>query len=114
MSKQRYYVGIDLGTTFSTLAYVDEAGAVEAFRLPEGDYAMASAVYFKSPTDIVVGSEAIRYALMEPTRIAQEFKREIGNAEYFFKVDDKSYRPEELSAMVVKKLLDCAREKLGP
>ncbi len=114
MAKQRHYVGIDLGTTFSTLAYVDEAGTVDALRLPDGGCAMASAIYFRSPTDIVVGSEAIRYAVVDPTRIAQEFKREIGNADYSFQVDGKGYRPEELSAIIVKKLLDCAAAQLGP
>ena len=48
MAKQSHYVGIDLGTTYSILAYVNEAGTVEALRLPDGEFAMASAVYFKS------------------------------------------------------------------
>src|SRR5437763_5241760 len=109
-----YYVGIDLGTTFSTLAYVDEAGTVEALRLPDGSYAMASAIYFRSPTDIVVGNEAVNYAILDPKRIAQEFKRNIGVPHQDFTVDGKSYRPEELSAMVVKQLLDHATEQLGP
>src|SRR5262245_24776213 len=114
MASPRYYVGIDLGTTFSTLAYVDNSGNVEALRLPDGAFAMASAVYFRSHDDIVVGNEAIQYAVLHPDRVAQEFKREIGNPEFHFNVDQQRYRPEELSAMVVKKLLEHAASQLGP
>lgn len=115
MPKSRYFVGIDLGTTYSTLAYVDESGSVEALRLPDGTCTLASAIYFKNPREVVVGTEALNYAVLDASRVAQEFKRQMGEKPpYTFTVDGKAHRPEELSAMVLKKLLNLAQAKLGP
>jgi molecular chaperone DnaK len=122
--KQKYHVGIDLGTTFSSLAYVDDTGHVEPFRLPDGNFQMASAVYFKSPSEIIVGSEALNFAVVDAARVARAFKRQMGEEEYAakgldgeslpFAPDDTRYRPEELSAMVLRRLLDAAAPTLGP
>src|SRR5258708_2219047 len=114
MAKQRYAVGIDLGTTFSSLAYVDEVGRVEPLRLPDGTFQVASIVYFKSLTEIIVGSEALQYAVLNASRVARAFKRHMGDPEFHFAVDGRSFRPEELSAMVLKKLLEAAAQQLGP
>ena len=106
MSKQRYFVGIDLGTTFSSLAYVDEQGRVEALRLPDGSFQVASAIYFKSPTEIVTGTEALNYAVIDPSRVARAFKRRMGwrfplysSIGSDFNFDYRvSFTPEELAA----------------
>src|SRR5262245_2630748 len=120
---QKYHVGIDLGTTFSSLALVDEKGHVSALRLGSG-FQLASAVYFRGPGDLVVGNEALEYALIHPHRVARAFKRQMGESEYgpkgpdgvkkSFEVDGRRYRPEELSAIVLKKLLGTAEKHLGP
>lgn len=114
MTQQRYPVGIDLGTTFSALSYVDDDGRVETVRLEDGAFEMASAIYFHSNQEIVVGDEALRYGVIDPTRVARAFKRHMCDEEpWAFQVDDRAHRAEELSAMVLKKLLREAERKIG-
>src|SRR5947209_6225554 len=120
---QKHHIGIDLGTTFSSLAIVDEKHRVSALRLG-GNFQMASAIYFRGPGDLVVGTEALDYAVIHPDRVARAFKRQMGEPEYgpkqrdgtkaVFEVDGRRYRPEELSAIVLKKLLGMAAKHVGP
>ncbi len=114
MAAQRHYVGIDLGTTFSSLAYVDEANRVQSVRPEEGGFTVASAAYFRGPGDVVVGTEALNYSLIHPERVARAFKRHMGEEGFQFECDGHAYRAEELSAMVLKKLLATAAEAIGP
>ena len=114
MTKQNYPVGIDLGTTFSAISYVDEAGRVETVRLADGNLCMASAVYFADEKEIIVGNEALEFRVVFPDRVARRFKRDMGNADWSFTVGDKKYRAEELSAMVLRKLVNEAQAKVGP
>jgi molecular chaperone DnaK len=133
MSMQKYAVGIDLGTTFSSLAYVDEAGQPQAIRVTDDEsalgstsYSIASAIYFKSSTEVIVGNRALEYAVVESARVATKFKRQMGEPEYMaevrvpeyhkvpFEVEGKRYRPEELSALVLKRLKEAAEKETGP
>jgi molecular chaperone DnaK len=114
MPQNKYAVGIDLGTTYSAISYVDEDGRVETIRLEDGNLSMASAIYFESETEIVVGNQALDYVLIFPDRVARAFKRHMGEADWKFTVDEKEYRAEELSAMILKKLISQAEEQIGP
>ncbi|MHC4398978.1 MAG: Hsp70 family protein [Planctomycetota bacterium] len=114
MAEQRYPVGIDLGTTFSSISYVDDHGRVETIRMEDGKFSLASAVYFADENEIVVGNEALNYALVEAPKVARDFKRHMGEADWTFHAGSKEFRPEELSAMVLKKLIEQARQKIGP
>ncbi|NOX53923.1 MAG: Hsp70 family protein, partial [Planctomycetes bacterium] len=131
MKKQRYPVGIDLGTTFSSLAYVNEAGQPQVIRFTDDDssiaatsYSIASAIYFQSESEVVVGNRALDFALLDPLRVARVFKRQMGEPEYrrevgrdtyeTFEVEGRCYRPEELSAMVLRRLKETAESQLGP
>ena len=114
MSSQRYPVGIDLGTTFSSISYVDEHGRVETVRMEGGGFSLASAVYFASPTEIIVGNEALNYALIDASCVARAFKPQMGSHDWVFDTGQKQFRPEELSAMVLKKLIAQAEAKIGP
>jgi molecular chaperone DnaK len=114
MAKQRYSVGIDLGTTFSSLAYADDQGRVEALRLPDGTFQVASVVYFKGPGEVIIGTEALNYSVIDAARVARAFKRQMGESSYQFEAHGKRFRPEELSAMVLRKLLEAATAQLGP
>ncbi|MEW6357590.1 MAG: Hsp70 family protein [Planctomycetota bacterium] len=106
-------VGIDLGTTFSAIAYLDETGKPVTIPNREGELITPSAILFEEG-NIVVGREAIRAALTDPGRVVQFIKREIGTPRYRYRVGDKSYTPEELSAMILKKLKQDAEQKIGP
>lgn len=114
MSNQRYPVGIDLGTTFSAVSYVDDKGRVETVRLADGNLCMASAIYFADEKEIIVGNEAQEFRVIHPDRVVRRFKREMGNPDWSFTVGRRKYRAEELSAMVLRKLIDEAKAKIGP
>jgi molecular chaperone DnaK len=113
MCRQRYPVGIDLGTTFSAISYVDERQQVRTVRLEDGASELASAIYFRSPSEILVGNGALDYALVDASKVARAFKPEMGNRDWTFAVWDNVFRAEELSAMILKKLLAQATAKIG-
>jgi len=106
-------VGIDLGTTYSSLAWVDPSGHVEVLPNSEGYLTTESTVFFDGET-VIVGREAAKAALLEPEKAAECFKRDMGRARYSRKVCGKYMRPEVLSAIVLKKLKQDAEHKLGP
>lgn len=133
MTAQRYAVGIDLGTTFSSLAYIDDQGQPQAVRMTDDDatigstsYSLASAVYFKSLNEVVVGNRALDYSVVDASRLATRFKRQMGEPVFQvdrhseqdsktpFVVDGQTFRPEELSALVLKRLKSVAEAQLGP
>jgi len=113
MAPEATPVGIDLGTTFSAIAYLDEGGKPVTISNREGELTTPSAILFED-NNIVVGREAIRAALTDPERVVQCIKREIGTPRYRYRAGDKSYSPEELSAMILKKLKQDAEQKIGP
>jgi len=111
-------VGIDLGTTNSVVAHVDEAGIARALATPEGDRIVASAVYFPEGAEPIVGTLARDQAILYPDRVAQFFKRGMGETTFLddesdFVVDEKKWAPEELSALVLKKLMRTAEGSLS-
>lgn len=96
--------GIDLGTTFSAIAYVNQHGKPEIIPNREGDRTTPSVIFFESDGSPVVGKEARNISISEPRRTARFFKREMGNPSYRFNVDGTDHFPENLAAMVLKKL----------
>ena len=106
-------VGIDLGTTYSCLSYLNPQG--EPVTLPnlEGELATPSAVLFDGETPIV-GTEALRNAVSHPERVIQNSKRHMGDPQKFWVIDGDVYRPPDVAALILRKLLDAAEEQLGP
>ena len=105
-------VGIDLGTTFSAVAYLDPSGRPETIRSAEGDLTTPSAVFFdrKSP---LVGIEAVEAGLLEPERLALYAKRDVGEDTYEKQIRGENFPPEVLQALVLRKLKADAELKLG-
>ncbi len=97
-------VGIDLGTTFSAIAYVNQHGKPEIIPNREGDRTTPSVIFFEEGGNPIVGKEARNQALIEPRRTVRFVKREMGNPSFRFNVDGEDYFPEDLSAMILKKL----------
>lgn len=110
---QNYPVGIDLGTTFSEISHIDDNGRLATIRLSDGAMKMASAIYFAGENEVIVGNEALRYRVIHPDRVARCFKREMGNPDWTFRVGERQYRAEELSAMVLRKLVQEAEAQIG-
>ena len=106
-------VGIDLGTTFSAIAYINAHGKPEVIPNREGDRTTPSVVFFEEGGNPIVGREARNQAIIEPRRTIRFVKREMGNPSFRFNVDGKDYFPEDLSAMILKKIKNDAEEALG-
>lgn len=104
-------VGIDLGTTNSLISIV-EGGQPIAIPSAEGDYLFPSVVGFSRSGERLVGSVAKRQAISNPERTIISVKRHMGT-DFRFTCDDKSYSPQEISAMILQKVKADAEAYLG-
>ncbi len=105
------YVGIDLGTTFSAIAFIDELGRPQIIRSKQGENIIPSCITEKEG-NIEVGEHARRIWNVAPERAAAFFKREMGTSKVF-KVNDKSFSPTDLSAFILRKLKQVAEKEKG-
>ena len=105
--------GIDLGTTHSCIAYVDEAsGRPSVVTNKEGDLTTPSVVLFED-TNRVVGKEAKNGAVMYSERVVAMVKRQMGVPGWRFSYEDKEYTAEEISSYILRRLVEDAEEALG-
>lgn len=104
-------IGIDLGTTNSCVA-VFEGGEPVVITNPEGARTTPSVVAFSKTGERLVGQVAKRQAITNPDRTVISIKREMGT-NYKVNIDDKSYTPQEISAMVLQKMKSDAEAFLG-
>lgn len=107
------YVGIDLGTTFSAIAYIDEKGNPVIIPNKQGENITPSTVLFggKKP---VIGSVAKRKSITDPKNYEAFVKRHMGEKTYSFTTKDgETFHPEEISALILSKLKSDAEEFLG-
>ena len=104
-------IGIDLGTTNSCVA-VMEAGEPVVIANAEGSRTTPSVVAFSKTGERMVGQVAKRQAITNPDRTIASIKRHMGS-NYKVAIDDKSYTPQEISAMILQKLRSDAEAYLG-
>jgi len=104
-------VGIDLGTTNSCVAVV-EAGDPKVIPNSEGGRTTPSVVGITKDGERLVGQPAKRQAVLNPERTVASIKRKIGTRDKTT-IDGKDYSPEQLSAMILRKLKDDATDYLG-
>ncbi|MBQ1855791.1 MAG: Hsp70 family protein, partial [Anaerovibrio sp.] len=105
-------IGIDLGTTNSVVS-VMEGGEPTVITNPEGSRITPSVVGFSKTGERLVGQLAKRQAVSNPDRTISSIKRHMGEKNYTVTIDDKSYTPPEISAMVLQKLKADAEAYLG-
>ncbi|MDO8622042.1 MAG: molecular chaperone DnaK [bacterium] len=108
-------IGIDLGTSNSA-ASVMQGGSPVTIPAAEGTTiggkAFPSYVAFTKDGQLLVGEPARRQAVSNPDRTFQAFKRKMGT-DFSYKVDDKSYTPQQLSAFILQKIKKDAEAFLG-
>ena len=104
-------IGIDLGTTNSCVA-VMEGGEPVVIPNAEGNRTTPSVVAFSKTGERLVGQVAKRQAVTNTDRTVQSIKREMGTA-HKVHIDDKTYSPQEISAMILQKLKSDAEAYLG-
>ncbi len=104
-------IGIDLGTTNSCVSVI-EGGEPVVITNAEGTRTTPSVVAFSKTGERMVGQVAKRQAVTNPDKTVISIKREMGT-DYKVKIDDKSYSPQEISAMILQKLKADAEAYLG-
>nr|BFE88559.1 hypothetical protein GCM10020093_111600 [Planobispora longispora] len=104
--------GIDLGTTYSCIAGVDEVGRPAVLRNQEDADTTPSVVFFETPDNVVVGATAKDSAVIEPDLVVSRIKRDMGH-EVPRTMHGREYTPEEISAFVLRKLAEDARLVTG-
>jgi molecular chaperone DnaK len=106
-------VGIDLGTTFSAIATLDDNGQAVTLPNREGEMLTPSVVFLDGST-AVVGQAARDVALEQPEKVAALIKRRMGHPAFGRLVDGREFRPETLSAIILHKLIQDAELRIGP
>jgi molecular chaperone DnaK len=107
-------VGIDLGTTYSAVAALDDRGQPVTLPNRDGDMLTPSAVLILDDDRVVVGQAALDVAQEQPERVATIVKRRMGLDNLGRTVAGREYRPETLSAVILRKLIQDAESRLGP
>ncbi len=107
-------VGIDLGTTFCAVAHLDDRGKPVTLPNRDGETLTPSAVYLTGTGEAVVGQPALDVALEQPGHVASLVKRQMGRPDFGRKVAGRSFRPETLSAVILRKLVMDAERHVGP
>ena len=128
MTQKPKIVGIDLGTTFSAIAHVNEdINKAEIIPSPEQDRITASVILFEDENNVIVGKIAKQNAVAEPTKVVEFVKRQMGKPKedkkdgkgdieaqgWYFENSGKKYSAQEISAFILKKLKNDAEERLG-
>src|SRR5713101_6854961 len=113
MAKLGNLVGIDLGTTFSAIATLDDRGRAITLPNREGEMLTPSAVLIENDL-AVVGGAALDVSLEQPDKVATLIKRRMGNPTYGRPIAGREFRPETLSAIILRKLVQDAELRIGP
>jgi molecular chaperone DnaK (HSP70) len=93
--------GIDLGTTYSVVGYIDETSRAAVTRNSYGDDTTPSVVYFENEDNVVVGKVAKESAGLYPDQVVSLIKREMGDRDYRRTFFGKEYTPPSISALIL-------------
>ena len=106
-------VGIDLGTTYSALAHLNDNGEPEVVNNADGRPITPSVVLLDEDK-VVVGPSFERISVANPDQIVEAIKREMGNKDYHVVYQGKKLQPEFVSALILKKMKQDAEAQIGP
>ena len=107
-------VGIDLGTTFSALAQINEDGEPVPIQNEDGDIETASLILLTESKHVVVGPNRNRAAMEDPENVVERIKRKMGDVGYKRTFDGHEITPEFISSLILRKLKQDAERILGP
>ncbi len=106
-------VGIDLGTTFSSIAQLDEEGNPVSILNEDDDVETPSLVLLADSGHVIVGPPRMRAAVEDPDHIVDRIKRHMGDVRFKRTFDGRKITPEFLSALILKKLRQDSEKRLG-
>lgn len=104
--------GIDLGTTYSCVAYIDENNKPVVLKNSEGDLTTPSVVYFESESEVLVGESAKESSKIYPEKAVAFIKRSIGQPNSNVFINGKEMSPAEVSSYTLKKIVKDANDTL--
>lgn len=126
MNKNDIVIGIDLGTTYSAAAYVDEHGDAKIIPNSDNERITPSVIFFESKDNIIVGQNAKDEAELSPQNVVSFVKREMGKKKGEVRIEEISpgiysdpnpfsffgttYAPETISSLILKKLKNDAEK----
>jgi molecular chaperone DnaK len=111
VSEQQGIYGIDLGTTYSVVAYIDETGRPAVVRNTDGEDTTPSVVYFETADNTVVGKTAKEAAGFRPEDVVSLIKREMGNKDYSRTFYGAELSPSGISGLILAGLAKSAEEE---
>ncbi len=103
---------IDLGTTYSAIAYVDEHGKPVIIPNAENQSITPSVVFFDGD-NVIVGDIAKENTKLYPNEVVTLIKRSMADPNFLFEYHGTEYKPEEISAYIIRKLIKDASQELG-
>lgn len=107
-------IGIDLGTTYSCVAYLNDNGGLEVVKNQEGNNTTPSVVFFDPDGQtVVVGEQARPGAAFAPDNLVERIKSQMGSKDYTTNIMGTDYSPTAVSSIILKKLKEDAEVHLG-
>jgi molecular chaperone DnaK len=106
-------LGIDLGTTYSCVARLDENERVTVLPNSDGEYTTPSVVYYEDSGNVIVGKFAKKELDQDPDNVVALIKRHMGEANYTARVGDQELYPSQVSAIILRKIVEDALTELG-
>ncbi|WP_337174746.1 Hsp70 family protein [Paludisphaera sp.] len=104
--------GIDLGTTYSVISYVDEHGKAVVVPNQESERITPSVVLFDGDA-VIVGDTAKESAKVEPHRVVSRVKQHMGDPNFVFEHEGRTYNAEDVSSFILRKVVGDAEIALG-
>lgn len=108
----RKAVGIDFGTTYSSISYLDAQGNPHLIPNEAGEFSIPSAIFF-SEQGVTVGNKALKNVITHPDQVMLYPKKYIGEKGRHWSFFGKEYTAVSLSAIIIKQLLRNAEKQLG-
>ena len=105
-------VGIDLGTTYSSIARLDDEGNATVLDNADDRTITPSVVLLGDAGHVMVGPSFERISIEDPSHIIEAIKREMGNKDYYVVYQNKKLTAEFVSALILKKLKQDARKEV--
>lgn len=104
-------IGIDLGTTYSVAAYLDENNIPQIITNAESEGTTPSVV-FVDGDNVYVGKAAKLKGILQPEKVCRCIKMNMGNRQVVMRDEENDYTPEMISAMILKKIITDSERRL--